>query len=119
MRKTLLAVTIAATLAGATQAAQGADLWDIYQLAVQNDPTFLQADATYQAAVEDKPIARAGYLPSIALLGKRTISRSSGTNSFFSNNTFVTADVAVRDYNTSYSATLTQPIFDWAAWNSI
>ena len=118
MRKTLLAVTIAATLAGASQA-QAADLWDIYQLAVQNDPTFLQADANYQAAMENKPIARAGYLPSIVVNGKRTLSRSSGTSSFFANGGFTTANVGSRDYNTTYSATLTQPIFDWAAWNTI
>ena len=80
MRKTILAVTIAAALAGSAQA-QAADLWDIYQLAVQNDPTFLQADANYQAAVENKPIARAGYLPNITLNGKRTITRSSGPES--------------------------------------
>ena len=119
MRKTLLAVTIAATLAGAAQAAQAADLWDIYQQALQNDPTFLQADANYQAAVENKPIARAGYLPNISLNGRRTITRSSGSSSFFANGGFTTADVASRDYNTTYTAQLTQPIFDWAAWNNI
>ena len=118
MRKTILAVTIAAALAGSAQA-QAADLWDIYQLAVQNDPTFLQADANYQAAVENKPIARAGYLPNITLNGKRTITRSSGSSSFFNNSGFTTADVASHDYNTTYSAQLTQPIFDWAAWNTI
>ena len=62
MRKTLLAMTIAATLGTAAQA-QATDLWDIYQLAVNNDPTFLQAQANYEATVENKPIARAGYLP--------------------------------------------------------
>ena len=118
MRKTLLAVTIAATLAGASQA-QAADLWDIYQQALANDPTFLQADANYQAAIEARPIARAGYLPSISLTGKRTITRSSGPESQFSGTSFENFQLSAHDYNTTYSAQLTQPIFDWAAWNTI
>ena len=118
MRKTLLAVTIAATLAGASQA-QAADLWDIYQQALANDPTFLQADANYQAAIEARPIARAGYLPSITLSGKRTITRSNGPESQFSGTSFETFQLSSHDYNTTYTAQLTQPIFDWAAWNTI
>ncbi len=121
MRKTLLAVTIAASLAGATQA-QGADLWDIYQLALQNDPTFLQADANYQAAVENKPIARAGYLPNITLNGSRQVQHSSGQVPLFFDPTtgnYVEGNGTFDNYTTQYTAQLTQPIFNWAAWESI
>ena len=51
MRKTTLALTIGAFLAACAvaPAAQASDLWDIYQLAVKNDPTFQQAQANYEA----------------------------------------------------------------------
>ena len=127
MRKTLLAVTIAASLAGASQA-QGADLWDIYQQALQNDPTYLQADANYQAAVEDKPIALAGYLPNVAVTGSRSGTTSYGTQlttvpaptptnpnaTTFAN---IYANIPGRD--TQYGIKLTQAIFNWSAWNTI
>ena len=117
MRKTILAVTIAAALG--TAQAQAADLWDIYQLAAQNDPTFQQAQANYEATMEDKPIARAGYLPLITVNGKRTINRSSGDESQFTGTGFSTFELSSHDYNTTYGAQLTQPIFDWAAWKTM
>jgi outer membrane protein len=121
MRKTTLALMIGAALAGSAQA-QAADLWDIYQLAVQNDPTFLQAEANYEAQTENKAIARAGYLPIISLTGSRAINRSSGEVPITYNpttNSYIQAETTSHDYNTRYSAQLTQPIFDWAAWQAI
>jgi outer membrane protein len=119
MRKSTLAMMIGATLAAAASQAQGADLWDIYQLAVKNDPTFLQAEANYQAQQELSPIARGGYLPNISLTGRRTISRSSGDQPQFTSGGFVDTTISSHDYNTTYTAQLTQPIFDWTAWKAI
>ena len=118
MRKTTLALFISAALAAGTQA-QAADLWDIYQLAVKNDPTFQQAQANYEAQQENAPIARGGYFPNITLDGRRTISRSSGDQPQFTSSGFVDTTVSSHDHNTTYTAQLTQPIFNWTAWKAI
>ena len=67
MDRPMYKFTLAAFTAAAIAAApvHAADLWDVYQLALQNDPTFQQAQATYEAAQENAPIARAGYLPNL------------------------------------------------------
>jgi outer membrane protein len=119
MRKTTLAILIAATLAGATQA-QAADLWDIYQLAVKNDPTYQQAQANHDAAMENTAIARAGYLPSLTLNGTRSGTTSYGTQlTEVSPNVFQNVYANVPGHDTQYGLKLTQPLFNWAAWETI
>ncbi|HET7176507.1 MAG TPA: TolC family outer membrane protein [Gammaproteobacteria bacterium] len=121
MRKTTLALAIAAALGVATQT-QAADLWDTYQLAVNNDPTYLQAEANYEAAIEAKPIARAGYLPNITFTGTRYRSESGGDQIGVSNTTPPTIGLqnfTSTTYQTQYQFQLTQPIFNWAAWQTI
>jgi outer membrane protein len=129
MRKTTLALTIGAVLAAAAAPAQATDLWDVYQLAVQNDPTFLQAYSNYEAQQENAPIARGGYFPNISLNGRRTVSRSNGTGTQFippDNSTtpptpggFLPFESNTHTYDTVYGASLTQAIFDWSAWSNI
>src|SRR6185503_17813654 len=119
MRKTTLALTIGALLAAAAAPAQAADLWDVYQLAVQNDPTFLQAYSNYQATEENGAIARGGYFPNITLNGQRSITRSTGTQPQFTSGGFIDTNISSRDYNTTYNAQLTQAIFNWGAWSAI
>jgi len=120
MRKTTLSLAIGAFLAAAaTPAAQAADLWDIYQLALKNDATFQQAQANYEATAEDKAIARSGYLPNITLSGRRSRTRTGGEQSQFVGKNFEPIQISATDYNTTYSATLTQAIFDWGAWHAM
>ena len=119
MRKTTLALTIGALLAASVAPAQAADLWDIYQLAVKNDPTFAQAQANYEATTEDKDIARAGYLPNITLNGRRSLTRTSGEQPQFNGKTLEPFQFSTRDWGTTYSATLTQAIFDYGAWHAM
>lgn len=116
----LLAIAVAGSLA--LMPAHGADLWDVYQLALKNDPTFAQAQANYQAALENKPIARAGYLPNITLTGSRNITKTSGQIPLYydpTTNTYVQANASNHSYTTNYTAQLTQPIFNWSAWENI
>ena len=120
MRKTILAVAIASAL-GATQA-QAGDLWDIYQLALQNDPTYLQASATHDAAVEGKAIARAGYLPSLGVTGSRTGSTAYGTELTEVNPnplTFGNVYTVIPGKDVQYGIQLNQTIFDWGVWHNI
>ena len=122
MRKTSLALLIGASLAASASAAQATDLWDIYQLAVQNDPSFLQAQANYQAAVEDKAIARGGYLPNITFNANRNRTNVKGDQIGVSNTTPPTIGLqnfTSTTYQTQYQFQLTQPIFNWAAWQAI
>ncbi|MGE5624058.1 MAG: TolC family outer membrane protein [Bacillota bacterium] len=122
MRKTTLALAIGGLLSAAAAPTQAADLWDIYQLALKNDPTFLQAQANYEATTENKAIARAGYLPSVGVTGSRTITRTSGQVPITYNpttNSYIQAETTSHDYDTRWTAQLTQPIFNWAAWQAI
>jgi outer membrane protein len=125
MRKTTLALAIGAALGLASQA-QAADLWDIYQLALRNDPTFQQAEANYQAAVENKPIALSGYLPSLSLTGSRAGSTTYGTEliEIPSSNpnappTFANSYAVIPGTVVQYGLNLNQAIFNWGAWKAI
>jgi len=117
--RTLLLVLTAASLMAATPV-YSADLWDVYQLALTNDPTFAQSQATYEAALENKPIARAGYLPNLGFTASRNIQRSNGSQPFgFGPNGPIQGNFDSNNYSTAYSIQLTQPIFNWAAWENI
>ncbi|MGD8592888.1 MAG: TolC family protein, partial [Gammaproteobacteria bacterium] len=48
-------------------AAHAEDLLQIYQLALENDPTFKAAEATLQSTIESKGQADSNYLPSVDL----------------------------------------------------
>ena len=119
MRKTTLAIFISAALAAGTQA-RGADLWDIYQLAVKNDPTFQQAEANYEAQTENKAIARSGYLPQLTLNGSRSRTESNGDQiGIDSSGNIGLQNINSTTYQTAWQIQLTQPIFNWAAWRSM
>ncbi len=120
LRRPLVALTAAGVMVAA--AARGADLWDIYALAVKSDPTFATAEANYRAALQDKPIARAAYLPNVNVSGQRQINKSSGQVPLVfdpTTNAYIETNGRFRSYTTSYTAQLTQPIFNWSAWESI
>src|SRR5688500_9939940 len=71
LRVTLLATCIAATLA-AVAPAQSANLLEVYQRALQNDPVIREAEANRLATLENKPQARAGLLPQLTASGTYT-----------------------------------------------
>lgn len=64
MKPLVLAVAMAIS-----SGAQARDLMDIYQLALDNDTQLRAAAATLEAQRENKPIARSGLLPQVALSG--------------------------------------------------
>jgi len=89
------------------------DLLDVYRRAEQNDPRFRAATATYRAALERRPQARAGLLPLIEATADATrndnrvrtdagiVSRPAGRASFDS---------------TGYTLSLTQPVYNAAVF---
>ncbi|MHB8404700.1 MAG: TolC family outer membrane protein [Gammaproteobacteria bacterium] len=123
--RTLLLALAAVGFMAAAAPVYSADLWDVYQLALKNDPTFATAQANYEAALEDKPIARAGYLPALTLTGSKSRSTSYGTQfgqvgtdpngQPILGNTYT----SVPGRDTQYGLQLTQPLFNWAAWENI
>jgi len=132
LRATLLATCIAATLA-AVAPAHSANLLEVYQKALQNDPLIREAEANRLATLENKPQARAGLLPSLTATGDMSrvdslVQRSQLTpvlidpagNPEDPNNvryipvtqTNVTDPLKSR----SWSVRLTQSVFRWDRW---
>jgi outer membrane protein len=97
-------------LPGPTNAAF--DLLATYNLAKENDPFFRQATYENMARQEVKKQALAGFFPTLSAEAQYTKTQEELISS---NNTFFSADKA--DYpTTSYSATLTQPLFNYSTW---
>lgn len=97
----------------AAQPAQALSLLQAYELATLNDPAFQAARASHAAGQENIGIGRAGLLPQVSF--------SYQNAPYNKQKVFYEADgfsqTTERDYS-SYAAsvTLTQPLFDAAAW---
>lgn len=99
MRKTLLAVLLAAALLAL--GAHAADLQQIYNDARVNDPQYGSARAAWTAGQEKLPQGRAGLLPTLGLSGSNTKTEVANGDTFASSN---------------YALTLSQPLFRWGNW---
>jgi outer membrane protein len=93
--------------------AEAADLIDIYDLAVNSDPTLREAEQILYATRESKPQARALLLPNFSLSGDVAYNnvKTDGGNTFLGsanrNDTFQTSSVG---------AVLTQSVYNRASW---
>ncbi|MEJ2177660.1 MAG: TolC family outer membrane protein [Gammaproteobacteria bacterium] len=94
------AVTIA--VLSTIQQASAEDLWDTYQLALQNDATYLAAAESYEAALLNLPLAKTGFRPYITTFGTLGRQRSD-----------ITGPRETRDDN-RLIFDLDQPIYDRA-----
>lgn len=95
--------------------ASAADLVDVYDLAILND-TQLQASAhARDAALQGKPIARASLLPQLSGFG--SIGRQHNKITRTSDGVSTTSATSADPY--SYGLTLTQVVYDHAAWLSL
>jgi outer membrane protein len=82
---------------------QAADLLDIYRLALRNDPTFEVARYSLKAALEKRPQAIAGLLPTVSVNGANNVTRA--------HNQFTNAWPVSRDVHAwNWSLQLTQPL---------
>jgi len=88
MKKPLLLIMSVLMIQPATES----DLWSIYQQAADGDPGLRAAAATRDAALETRPQALAGLLPSFALSGSYQREmfdpRNSGNTSFSTNQNY-------------------------------
>ncbi|UHD16135.1 TolC family outer membrane protein [Thiocapsa bogorovii] len=114
--RTRLSTLIAALLCGLATASQAEDLLQIYDLAVQSDPTIREAEQNLFATREVKPQARALLLPNLSVVGTADYQNvdASGTTSFgtsFSrNDTFGTQGV---------QAVVSQSVYNRANWMTL
>ena len=90
-------------IGGSSFSACGADLLDVYRLALRNDPTFEVARYTLNAAREKFPQAVAGLLPTVNATGVNNVTRAQNQ---FSNARGVSRDV----HAWNWSLQLTQPL---------
>ncbi|MDZ7685141.1 MAG: TolC family protein [Gammaproteobacteria bacterium] len=96
-------------------------LADIYELAVENDPQIAAARASYKAQSEVVPQARAGLLPSVSASVSTT--QTKRTSPEFIEDASAPGGFRVinqtQNFNdNSWSARLTQPVFDLSRWFS-
>ena len=120
MNKFVLLVGVVAL--GVGRAAGAADLVEVYQRALQNDPQLREAEATKLATLEAKPQALSALLPQLSANGSYTRQRDSGiqeqtqlvvgqsTPIVFNN------DGTTKTTGHRYSIDLRQSVFSWANW---
>lgn len=121
-------IVIACGLSLAAQAGFGADLLEVYQRALQNDPIIREADANRLASRESKPQALAALLPQISANGSysnedqafsRTVLQQ--TDPRDPNSEIVPVDIAT-DADTrgwQYQLQLRQTLFRWDQWAAL
>ena len=106
---------LALGVCAAVPAAAQESLIDVYRRALENDPTVRQAEATYLANAQAKPIARSALLP--------TLNLSSNLRNQFSDSkggvelpggAIVGGDRNITDSDSDgWGVSLTQTLFDW------
>ncbi len=105
LRETLtLTLTLTVPLL-TTSASNAADLSEIYQIAVASDSVIQATQAQFDAAIEALPLARSALRPSVALIADAAINETNndGTGIFDSD---------------SYGASITQNLYNSAAWQT-
>lgn len=111
-KRDFLAHILLATVMTYCAPSSAENLLQVYQQALDNDPTYAQARADWHSAEMSLPIARSQYLPQLTIL-----SSGSRNYSFIRPITIST----IRDYfwRYGYTVTLSQPIFALSTWESI
>jgi outer membrane protein len=118
--RSILAV---ASLAAVT--AQAADLKDVYERALTNDPLIREAEANRLAARESKPQAIATLLPQLSAGANYDDDESDGSQTFLQEDEDtgeVTVGAAVSETastTTRWNLTLRQSIFRWQNWATL
>lgn len=112
MQRPLIAVLI--TSAFLTLNAQAADLIQVYQQALANDATYASARSSLTAGQERITQGLSGLLPNISASGSNV--RNSGDLSTPLAGTYFKNDAD--NHSNSYTVQLTQPLFNWANWQT-
>jgi outer membrane protein len=128
MTRTSKLVSLAALLLAGPLAAADT-LWDIYQMARQNDPQLREADANRLAIREAKPQARGALFPQLSASGLLDWYNNDGSNVFGQVDTddvdgdgddrevfIITRNFDGRGSSQQWSLDLRQTVFRWDQW---
>ncbi len=119
LKKLLIA---ACALAALAPAAHATNLWQVWQLATQNDPAFKQARANRNASMQAKPLAWSKLFPSIDLSASRTWdngTQSSVSQSPFAGTALLSTHQANNTVSNAWGAKLTQTLFNWQQFAAV
>lgn len=89
------------------------NLMQVYQQALNSDPTYLKAVDQHEADIEGVPIARAALLPSVEVLGAAAYSQLDKNGA---------ANTPIGSYSSrtsQYNLQLTQTVFDMEQWDTL
>src|SRR3990167_828134 len=103
---------------GLSSAAYATNLMDVYRVALKADPTFQKAEADWLSARMNLPLARTGN----GTAGSGLFPNLSASTFIEENYQRVSATGESAKNNAAsrgYQLTVTQPIFNWATWQSI
>lgn len=92
------------------------NLLDIYQLALQNDPTFRAAQASLRAGLEEENLGLAGLLPQVNVDAGFGLNRTESRGQFPAGGTLFPSNTDVGTETKTWGVSLEQPIFDLSAW---
>jgi outer membrane protein len=121
-------ILLACGLLTTTAAASAANLIEVYQRALQNDPQIREAEANRLASRESKPQALAALLPQFNATGSYTKSKADSSSvqnqqvdpriedsPFVNRNILVANDTS----NKQYQLQLRQTVFRWDQWETL
>lgn len=114
MKKHLLSAAVGLALTTTTFTSNAEDLAQIYRLAVDNDPTLLQAAAQRDAAQKGIDIAKSGFLPQVTGDAGYTDSKSDSPQ--FDRGNIIAIDSTSKGWRAG--VTLNQSLFDWSVWKN-
>ncbi|CAI8155137.1 outer membrane channel protein TolC [Pseudidiomarina mangrovi] len=115
MKKHVLSALIGLTFAASTNVAFADDLAQVFQLALQNDPTLQRVDAERRAAQRGIDITKAGFWPQIGFSAGYERNQSE-RGQFVAADQFTIIDSTSRGW--SAGVNLSQTVFDMNVWDN-
>lgn len=108
----------------ASSVTHAADLLEVYQRAVQNDPLIREAEANRLASRESKPRALSALLPQIDASGALAQRDSDGSQTFLTQVLNQAPQINTTNQETDadftqYQLQLTQTVFRWDQWKTL
>jgi len=116
MLKRRLTLGLAGALCLGSAQLHADSLQDIYALALENDHQLKADTAAYHANKEALTIGRSGLLPQVNAKASYSDTDQDTTGSLSPGASAATNTLGIDSQNESYSVTLTQPLFNMAAW---
>lgn len=115
MKKHVLSVLVGLTFSATTSVAYADDLAQVFQLALQNDPTLQQVDAQRRAAQKGIDITKSAFWPQVNLSAGYSRSDSESATYDSVAQSFIVIDSENRGWNAGLN--LSQTVFDMNVWD--